>query len=127
MYKATIAPHSSFPTTAALAFATVLVTLSATTASHAAPLPTYPTTSAGPSTTAWYPDRYAPAGFTNVGSLFGRSNVLAITIDDADSAASRPPGFGGTFYNTQGRKIDVDTAPPVTWIGSLYIPSAWAT
>jgi hypothetical protein len=127
MSKATIALRSSFPTAAALTFATVFVTLSATTASQAAPLPAYPTTGAGPSTTAWYPDRYAPAGFANVGSLFGRNNVLAITIDDADNAASRPPAFSSTFYNTQGRKVDVDTAPPVTWIGSLYIPSAWAT
>jgi hypothetical protein len=128
MTSATILPRSrSLPTVPALAFAAVLVTLSATTA-HAVPLPTFPTVEPGPSATQWYPDRYRPAGFANVGTLFGRNNVLAITIDDADSEASRPPPFNGsTFYNTQGRKIDIDTAPPVTWIGSLYIPSAWAT
>jgi hypothetical protein len=127
MPQTTIDPRSSALTTAALAFATVLVALSATTASHATPLPAFPTTEPGPSSTQWYPDRYRPAGFANVGTLFGRNNVLAITIDDADSAASRPPAYNGAFYNTQGRKIDIDTAPPVTWIGSLYIPSAWAT
>ena len=81
----------------------------------------------GPKHDGVVPDRYPPAGFANVGSLFGRNNVLAIAIDDADADGSRPPAFSGTFYNTQGRKIDIDTAPPVTWIGSLYIPSAWAT
>jgi len=124
----TILPRPrSLPAAAALAFAAVLATLSATTA-HAVQLPAYPTVEPGPSTTQWYPDRYRPAGFANVGTLFGRNNVLAITIDDADSDASRPPPFNGSaFYNTQGRKIDIDAAPPVTWIGSLYIPSAWAT
>jgi len=128
MSPATIARRSTtFPTATALAFATVLVTLSVTTSSHATPLPTYPTTSAGPSTTAWFPDRYPPSGFQNVGTLFGRNDVLALTIDDADSAALRPAGLSGTFYNTQGRKIDIDSTVPVTWIGSLYIPSAWGT
>ena len=112
-------------TAAALA---LLATLLASTAALATPLPAYPTVEPGPSATQWYPDRYRPAGFANVGSLFGRSNVLAITIDDADSDATRPPPFNNNvFYNTQGRKIDIDTAPPVSWIGSLYIPSAWAT
>jgi hypothetical protein len=128
MTFAKLAPRSTtLPTATALAFATVLVTLSATSSSYAAPLPAYPTTSAGPSTTAWFPDRYPPAGFTNVGSLFGRNNVLAIAISAADADGSRPPAYNGAFYNTQGRKVDIDTAPPVTWIGSLYIPSAWAT
>ncbi len=46
----------------------------------------------------WVTDRYEPAGFSSVG---GR---LEIEISDAQSAANRPGGFSGTFYNTQGRQ-----------------------
>lgn len=90
-------------------------------------LPTWPTTDPGPSTTAWFTDRYPPSSFSNVGTLFGRSNVLAIVISSADGEASRPSPYNSTFYNTQGRKIDVGVAPPVSWIASVYIPASWAT
>jgi hypothetical protein len=93
----------------------------------ATPLPSYPTTDPGPSTTAWFTDRYAPAGFSNAGTLFGRTNVLDLSVSSADGLTSRPVPFNSTFYNTQGRKIDIDLAPPVSWIGSLYVPASWAT
>jgi hypothetical protein len=86
--------------------------------------PQYPITGA-PSTTAWYPDRFAPALFNNAGTQNGRNNVLNAGVAAADGQATRVPPFTGAFFNTQGRKIDVGTAAPVSWIGSLYIPSAW--
>jgi hypothetical protein len=90
-------------------------------------LPTYPVTDPGPSTTAWYTDRYAPSGFANTGTLFGRDNVLAISLSAADSQTSRPAAYNTAFYNTQGRKVDAGITGPVSWIGSLYIPATWGT
>ena len=107
-----------------------LTFLAAALASHpiaAAPLPAYPTVDPGPSTTSWFTDRYAPSGFTNAGTLFGRANVLAIVISSADSLANRPAPYQSTFYNTQGRKVDVNAAPTASWIASVYIPASWAT
>src|SRR6187455_2753802 len=88
------------------AFTTLLASAAfAVTVAHAAPiLPAYPTVDPGPSTTAWFTDRYAPSSFSNVGALFGRNDVLAIVLSSADGAASRPPAYASAFYNTQGRK-----------------------
>ena len=35
---------------------------------------------------------------------------LALTLSSADGAAGRPSPFSSSFYNTQGRKLDVDGA-----------------
>lgn len=107
--------------------AVVLLGLAAASATRAAPLPAYPTTDPGPSGASWYTDRYAPSSFTNAGALYGRNDALAIAISSADGAAGRPPAYSSAFYNTQGRKIDVGLAPPVSWIASLYVPAGWAT
>ena len=97
------------------------------TSSHAQALPAYPTAAVATST-AWGPDRYAPAAFVNAGTLFGRDNVLRIGIAAADADGVRPPAFAGTFYNTQGRLILRNSLNSgVSWTGSVYIPTAWAT
>lgn len=73
----------------------------------------------------WYTDRYAPAGFTAPVSFLG-DNRLKQTISSADSAANRPSSFSGAFYNTQGRKYDLN--PQVTHMSiDLYIPSDWGS
>lgn len=74
------------------------------------PVVTGPTQAPG----VWYTDRYAPASFTN--GVQGAENVLVQMIDQADSAANRPPSFSSTFYNTQGRKLD---APALTALASI--------
>ncbi len=111
--------------------APLLVTLAAAlalpVAAQAVNLPTFPVTDPGPNAAAWYTDRYAPYGFANAGTLFGRDNVLAISLSAADSQTSRPAAYNTAFYNTQGRKVDAGIAGPVSWIGSLYIPASWAT
>lgn len=99
------------------------------TASVAIELPSYPI---GPdatvSTTQWAWDRFPPRGFVNAGTQFGRDNVLLVTLDAGDGQANRPPPFGTTFYNTQGRVVGMLNTPPGTAVvGSLYIPQAWTT
>lgn len=73
----------------------------------------------------WYTDRYAPAGFTAPVDFDG-DNRLQQSISAADSADLRPAGFGGGFYNTQGRKFDL--APGTTSLSiDLWVDSSWAT
>jgi len=68
----------------------------------------------------WYTDRYAPAGFIASGGQ------LLETIISSDSATNRPVAFASTFYNTQGRKLDV--GPGITGISvDLHIDSSWST
>ena len=94
---------------------------------HAINLPTFPVTDPGPSATAWYTDRYTPAGFVNAGTLFARDDVLAISLSAADAQPLRTGGQNVPFYNTQGRKVDVGLPGPVSWIASLYVPASWGT
>ncbi|MGH7291042.1 MAG: hypothetical protein ACREJT_07535, partial [Myxococcota bacterium] len=90
-------------------------------------MPAYPT-SASPSAAAWSPDRYPPSAFENAGTQNGRSDVLRLGVAAADGQSVRAPSYNSAFYNTQGRKIQVGgIAAPASWIGSLYIPSAWST
>lgn len=110
-----------------LPLAAALLGLGAAAVVQATPLPAYPTAASGPSTTSWYPDRFPPAGFANVGAFAGRENVLALTLSADDAAANRDAAFTAAFYNTQGRKIDVGQNGPISWIGSLYIPASWGT
>lgn len=68
----------------------------------------------------WYTDRYAPAGFASSGG------ELVQTISAADSATNRPGAYSSSFYNTQGRKYDLD--PGATGMSiDLFVNSAWAT
>ena len=55
----------------------------------------------------WYTDRFAPAGFESQ-VMFGGDNRLKQTISATDSEAGRPSGFSSSFYNTQGRKYDLN-------------------
>ena len=69
---------------------------------------------------AWYPDRYPPSGFQ---SEAGR---LKLSISAADGAQLRPSGFGGAFYNTQGRKFN-QCGCVAQAKATLFIPADWAT
>jgi hypothetical protein len=70
---------------------------------------------------AWYVDRYAPAAFVS------DANRLKISISAADGAQLRPGGFGGGFYNTQGRKYNLCGKCATVAKADLYIPADWAT
>jgi hypothetical protein len=73
----------------------------------------------------WYTDRYAPAGFTAPVSFMG-DNRLKQTISSADSETGRPGGFSAAFYNTQGRKYDLN--PNTTSMSiDLYVAADWST
>jgi hypothetical protein len=62
----------------------------------------------------WYRDRYNPAGFDS--EFFDSDNRLRQTISSSDHQSP-----ASSFYNTQGRKYDVDT----TYLSiELYIPTA---
>lgn len=73
----------------------------------------------------WYTDRYAPAGFTSPVSFAG-DNRLKHTISAADGGTSRPAGYASAFYNTQGRKYDLDSNTVGLSI-DLYVDSSWAS
>jgi len=84
------------------------------------PVTTGPTQAPG----TWYTDRYAPAGFTGGVSFDGRK-VLQVDISSSDGEVDRPGAFSSTFYNTQGRKLDL--APGTTSMSiELYVDDAWA-
>lgn len=68
----------------------------------------------------WYTDRYAPNAFYTSGG------ELVQTISSGDSATNRPVGFESAFYNTQGRKLDLDVSTTEISV-DLYVDSSWAT
>ena len=74
----------------------------------------------------YYTDRFDPAGFSVANGIHGRNNVLQLMIDQSTNLANRPAWAQSTFYNTQGRKLDVNT--PGSWFyqNDLYIESSWA-
>lgn len=74
---------------------------------------------------AWYTDRYAPNSFTGGVAFDGRS-VLEVGISSAQSANNRPAAFNSSFYNTQGRKFDLEAGTTSMSI-ELYVDDAWAT
>jgi hypothetical protein len=86
-----------------------------------APVPVSATQGPG----VWYPDRYAPAAFEQ--AFFDGDNRLLHSISSADSEANRPPSFSSAFYNTQGRKYDVNIPIGQKYSIDLYIPSDWGT
>lgn len=73
----------------------------------------------------WYTDRYNPAIFES--DTFMGENVLHHGVDVADSAANRPPSFSSLFYNTQGRKYDIDLPTGSTLSADVWIPSSYET
>ncbi|MBK9660295.1 MAG: hypothetical protein IPO68_10455 [Chitinophagaceae bacterium] len=72
----------------------------------------------------WYTDRYAPNGFAISNDLGG--STLKHSINAADGEGLRPGGFNTAFYNTQGRKYDLE-ANSATLKIKLYVPASWAT
>lgn len=75
---------------------------------------------------SFYTDRYAPAGFAvNGGVVEGRNNVLQITIDASTDLNNRPAGFQFPFYNTQGKKTDVNTAGSWLFRSDLFVSDFW--
>lgn len=92
-------------------------------------LPAYPTRPDNTITaTEWAVDRFPTRGFVNAGTQFGRDNVLRVTLDAGDGLLNRPPPFGSTFYNTQGRVVGLLNTPAGTAVtGSLYLPQAWTS
>lgn len=74
----------------------------------------------------WYPDRYAPAGFTPGQTAGGRVGVLDEFISSADKNGSRPPVYNSGFYDFQGRKYDL-AAGTTYFIADLYVPASWSS
>lgn len=84
-----------------------------------------PPLSVGQAAGYWYVDRYAPAGFST--ATFDGGLRLKHSISSADSAANRPPAYSSGFYDTQGRKYDLNLAIGATLGIDLYIPSEWSS
>lgn len=74
----------------------------------------------------WQVDRYPPAAFANGGAVAGRADVLSLRVDAADSQATRPGAYSSTFYNTQGRGMQLNLPAYSVVYGSLYVPASWA-
>ena len=81
--------------------------------------------SATPANGVWYTDRYAPAGFVSAISFDGDTR-LKQSISAADGANNRPPSYSSSFYDTQGRKYNLESGTDYAEI-ELYVPSEWAT
>lgn len=73
----------------------------------------------------FYTDRYAPFLFES--EYFDGDFRLHQQVNVADSAANRPPAYSSTFYNTQGRKFDVNSGVGSSVSMDLYIGSDWTT
>ncbi|MDZ7848255.1 MAG: hypothetical protein U5L96_16695 [Owenweeksia sp.] len=80
------------------------------------------TTGSSQASDVWYTDRYAPDSFY----VDGSDSSLVHLIDAADGTNNRPGSFSSSFYDTQGRKYDLETGTTMLSI-DLYVPSAWAT
>lgn len=76
-------------------------------------------------TSHWVVDRYAPAGWTSGAMDPLGGQALRIDISNADRADLRPPGYGGVFYNTQGRQRSTSISAPWEIGGALFIPTSW--
>lgn len=73
----------------------------------------------------WYTDRYAPNSFSSPATApDGRLGTLQESIRSADSSANRPGGFSSAFYNTQGRKFDLEAGSDGAFI-ELYVDGDW--
>ncbi|MDX2199390.1 MAG: hypothetical protein SF069_10530 [Phycisphaerae bacterium] len=71
----------------------------------------------------YYTDRYNPAAFES--ATFLGQKRLKHSISDNDDFGSRPPPFQSLFYNTQGRKYDINMGVDTTLAIDLYIPLSW--
>ena len=70
----------------------------------------------------WYTDRYAPDSFY----VDGNDSILVHLIDAADGTSNRPGSYSSAFYDTQGRKYDLENTTAMLSI-DLYVPAAWAS
>lgn len=75
--------------------------------------------------TGWVTDRYDPASFSDVGTMYGRNDVLGISISQDQGLASRPSGYQSSFYNTQGRNYALTGGVGDSLSADLYVPTAW--
>ena len=77
----------------------------------------------------WITDRYEPAMFESIAdpTLRNEGNVLRLGVDDADSEANRPGAFSSTFYNTQGRQMNMAPGVGPNWSVSadVFIDASW--
>ncbi|MBK9660294.1 MAG: hypothetical protein IPO68_10450 [Chitinophagaceae bacterium] len=71
----------------------------------------------------WYTDRYAPNGFAISNDLGG--STLKHSINAADGQPGTALPIIG-FYNTQGRKYDLEANSASLKI-KLYVPASWAS
>ncbi len=77
---------------------------------------------------SWEADRFAPTTFALTNGTNGRNDVLNIGITSDGDAANRPAGLQSAFYNTQGRKMALGTAPgSFSLTADLWVESGWET
>ena len=75
---------------------------------------------------SWYTDRYAPSTFGLTNGTNGRNDVLNIGITSAGDFANRAAGYQYTFYNTQGKKSDINVTGSYTLKSDLWVDASWA-
>lgn len=75
---------------------------------------------------SFYTDRYAPAGFGVANGVQGRNDVLQIDINATTDLASRPNAYQSSFYNTQGKKTDVNTAGSWLFQSDVFVDQSWS-
>ncbi len=88
------------------------------------PFDTNPVLSPTQAPGVWYTDRYAPATFDAFNP--GDGNHLRIGISAADGMTLRPPGFQTTFYNTHGRKFDLNNGLYTSIKAKLFVANDWS-
>jgi hypothetical protein len=71
---------------------------------------------------AWYPDRYAPAGFDRFS--LGGNDRLRLSIDGDNGVVGRGAPYNSTFYNTHGRKLDLPGGAYAVK-ADVYVPNDW--
>ena len=83
-------------------------------------------TGESPAEGVWYPDRYRPAVFEI--ATFGGETVIKHGVRSTDSETSRPSPYNSSFYNTQGRKYDVNLAGPTQTVTiDMFVGADWAS
>jgi len=76
---------------------------------------------------SFYVDRYAPSFFGIMNGVQGRNDVLQIGVDQTTNLANRAPYAQSTFYNTLGKKTDVNTAGSWLFQSDLFVQSSWTS